>query len=63
MRLQLLHKRKARRPLCDWCGRRAVTSSYRTLYVGTVYENTGRYYECSKCSRLGTESLLKSLEA
>lgn len=57
------HKNDSRQSLCEWCGKRAVTISYRTLYVGTVFENTGRYCECVKCSRLGKESLLHSLGA
>ena len=40
---------------CDWCGRPAVTKTYRTLNVDTEFEQTSSYCECKECSRLTTE--------
>ena len=45
-------------PLCDWCGRPAVLSTYRTLYENTEFEQTSQYYECEECAKLQTASLL-----
>ena len=36
--------------LCDWCGKPAVTMTYRTLYEGTEFEQTSKYCECSECA-------------
>lgn len=43
--------------ICDWCGRPAVTKSYRTLNEGTEFEQTCSYFECEECSRLATEDV------
>ena len=44
-------------PRCDWCGRRAVTFRYRTMYADTVYENTSAYYECRRCARKPSDKI------
>lgn len=50
---------KDNHPLCDWCGGKAITSRYRTLYEETEYEQTSQYFECRRCSRLPTDKVVK----
>lgn len=50
-------RRRSSRPLCDWCGKKAVTVAFRTLYVDTEYEHTSKYFECRKCARKPTTAL------
>ena len=38
--------------LCDWCGRPAVTRTYRTLYSDTEFAQTSSYFECAECSQI-----------
>lgn len=47
---------------CDWCGDKAETTSYRTLYENTEFEQTSRYNECADCAALSTEALMKKVE-
>lgn len=44
--------------LCDWCGRRAVTSTYRTLYEDTEFEQTSQYFECAECASKPTKDII-----
>ena len=45
-------------PTCDWCGRPAVSGTYRTLYENTEIETTSYYFECEHCCSLDTNSLV-----
>lgn len=35
---------------CDFCGKPAVISAFRTMYEGTEFENTGKYHMCKRCA-------------
>lgn len=43
---------------CDWCGKMAVTRTYRTLYEDTEFENTSSFYECAECAAKPTSEIL-----
>ena len=45
-------------PLCDWCGRPAITKTFRTLYEGTEGEQTSAYCECAECLKLSTNKVV-----
>lgn len=44
--------------ICDWCGRQAVTKTYRTLNVDTEFEQTSSYFECAECSQMATSDVV-----
>lgn len=50
-------KREDTTPHCDWCGKRAVTRTYRTLYEDTEFEQTSSFFECAACAVKPTSEL------